>query len=115
MQHDGSVRQFEAGQASFHLHVPQILQCLGALAGDACAEIRRIVCLALVSLADSHLSLLQTSLEPVCLFMLAAASDPDPKVAIEATDFWRILVGNEEAAPLVQRHLPALTQVSDAS
>ena len=108
------VRRFEAGNAAFNLHVPQILQSLGALAGDCCAEIRRIVCLALVSLADTHISLLQNSLVPVCHFMLAAASDPDPKVAIEAVDFWMILANHDEAVAtsLVESHLPVLTVVT---
>ncbi|XP_022769253.1 transportin-1-like isoform X2 [Durio zibethinus] len=85
----GSVNQFIMLMPNaLYLSMDQYLQGLFVLSHDPVAEVRKLVCAALVQLIEVNPSFLEPHLKNVIEFMLQANKDADEEVALEACEFW---------------------------
>lgn len=99
------------GREAFIIHINAFLAGVSNLAADPQTEVRVSVCEALVLLASYQLAVLQPAFESICKFMLNAVNDPAPMVAIEACEFFAVLIDNADARPAVSQLLPSLLPI----
>ncbi|KAJ6821666.1 putative transportin-1 [Iris pallida] len=66
----------------------QYLQGLFVLANDSAAEVRKLVCSALVQLIEVRPDFLEPHLRNVIEYILQANKDTDDEVSLEACEFW---------------------------
>lgn len=85
----GSINQFIVIMpTALLLSMDQYLQGLFALAQDAAADIRKLVCSAFVQLIEVRPAFLEPHLRNVIEYMLQTNKDSDDEVALEACEFW---------------------------
>ncbi|KAL6010691.1 Transportin-1 [Asimina triloba] len=96
----GSVNQFIVVMpTALLLSMDQYLQGLFVLAHDPSADVRKLVCAALVQLIEVRPSFLEPHLGNVVEFMLQANKDSDDEVSLEACEF--CITGFNSAGVLV--------------
>mmetsp|Transcript_17129 Transcript_17129/g.32404 ORF Transcript_17129/g.32404 Transcript_17129/m.32404 type:complete len:1038 (+) Transcript_17129:63-3176(+) len=75
----------------------ELLGVLSMLAGDEMGEVRKYVCVAIVTLLSTRCEYLQEHMLPVSQFMLRATADADEEVALEACEFWLVFSSLDES------------------
>jgi len=65
---------------------------------NSSAEVRKLVCRALVTILAYKTEYLQFSILPIAQYILKATSDPDPSVSLEACEFWLTFGSLDESA-----------------
>ncbi|KAH7437698.1 hypothetical protein KP509_05G084500, partial [Ceratopteris richardii] len=93
------------------INMEAFLQELFKLANDSAAEVRKLVCAALVQLLEVQSSFLQPHFRNIIEYMLQANQDQDPEVALEACEFWSTFCEVHLPADLLRDHLPRLIGV----
>lgn len=91
-----------SGKSSILLHMNQFLTNLAGLSTDSDGNVRKVICQSLVILASLYFSLLSTSYDSICQFMLNSLNDNEENVRIEACEFWFTLsrhVQDNSASP----------------
>lgn len=93
------------------LNMDSYLQGLFSLAHDSAAEVRKLVCAALVQLLEVQASYLQPHITNLIDYMLQANQDEDEEVALEACEFWSTFCEARMPAELLRSYLPRLVGV----
>eukprot|EP00249_Psilotum_nudum_P021527 c28143_g1_i2 orf=1539-4217(-) len=93
------------------LNMDSYLQGLFALANDSAAEVRKLVCSALVQLVEIQASVLQPHMRNIIEYMLQANQDKDDEVALESCEFWTAFCEARLPPELLRDFLPRLTGV----
>jgi transportin-1 len=96
------------GAGALALHLQGFLEGLALLSSDADPRIRRAVCTGVNSLAINGLALLGPLLDGICGFMAAAVGDSDEGVALEACEFWVVLMQLDEGIDVMRPRLAAV-------
>lgn len=86
-------------------HMSSFLSGLSHLSSDQSPPVRRAVCQAIVLLASFQLAVLEPLLNDICTFMLQAIMDQDESVAMEACEYWWVLLEKSEGCEyLLHQH-----------
>eukprot|EP00602_Paraphysomonas_sp_CaronLab_P005566 CAMPEP_0185025988 /NCGR_PEP_ID=MMETSP1103-20130426/9498_1 /TAXON_ID=36769 /ORGANISM="Paraphysomonas bandaiensis, Strain Caron Lab Isolate" /LENGTH=1059 /DNA_ID=CAMNT_0027559395 /DNA_START=120 /DNA_END=3296 /DNA_ORIENTATION=+ len=89
-------------------HMDAFLSHLAALASDFSAPVRRAVCQAIVLLTSFQLAMLAPLMLDICTFMIRAVMDQEEAVAMEACEFWWVLVESIDGCNfLIDQHMTA--------
>ncbi|GLJ54534.1 hypothetical protein SUGI_1171160 [Cryptomeria japonica] len=93
------------------LSMDQYLQGLFTLAHDPAAEVRKLVCAALVQLLEVRPDFLQPHMRNVIEYMLQANQDADEEVALESCEFWSAFCEAHLPPQILREFLPRLIAV----
>ncbi|XP_058091249.1 transportin-1 isoform X2 [Magnolia sinica] len=108
----GSVNQFIVVMpTALLLSMDQYLQGLFVLAHDPSADVRKLVCTALVQLIEVRPSFLEPHLGNVIEYMLQANKDTDDEVSLEACEFWSAYCEAHLPPESLREFLPRLIPV----
>lgn len=69
-------------------HMDAYLGCLSTLTSDPDSDVRKLVCRSIVTLLEHRSEYLRPHIGSIASFMLAATSDDNVDVALEACEFW---------------------------
>lgn len=89
-------------------YLGHLLTGLASLATDPHAGVRKAVCHSFVLIASFSPDILDLKNGSVCQFMVNAVRDKDDTVAMEACEFWTVLVDEKHLAEHMVSHLPSL-------
>lgn len=115
-----SLRRMALGSVNqFIMHMPRVLlvnmdtylQGLFALGSDTCADVRKLVCSAVVQLVELQPDFLHPHMRSVIEFMLHSTRDTDGDVALEACEFWSAYCDNNQPPEMLREFLPQLVTV----
>ncbi|KAJ7531194.1 hypothetical protein O6H91_14G035800 [Diphasiastrum complanatum] len=108
----GSINQFiPVMPTALYINMDKFLQGLFLLANDSVADVRKLVCAALVQLIEVQPGYLQPLMKNVIEYMLQASRDTDEEVALEACEFWSAFCDAQLPPEILKEFLPRLIPV----
>ncbi|KAJ7567046.1 hypothetical protein O6H91_02G129900 [Diphasiastrum complanatum] len=96
---------------ALYINMDKFLQGLFLLANDSVADVRKLVCAALVQLIEVQPGYLQPLMKNVIEYMLQASRDTDEEVALEACEFWSAFCDAQLPPEILKEFLPRLIPV----
>lgn len=92
------------------VHMNGFIQILAFLSNDSNSFVRKGVCQAITILASIHIAVLDQYFPDICQFMLQALLDSVEGVAVEACEFWLVLLENGETKRVLMGYLKPLVE-----
>lgn len=92
------------------MHMNAFITQLAGLSTDADTTVRTLVCQAITTISTTHVAVLDSYFPDICVFMLAALADAQECVAIEACEFWAVMLESSDTKQAIETHLPPLVR-----